>query len=53
MNNILIGFEIMGKGMAGIFVSTLLIIGVVCLLTKITSGSSKKAEKDTAASGEN
>lgn len=37
-NNLLIGLEIMGKGMAGIFVATLLIIGVVCLLSKITSG---------------
>lgn len=35
-NNVLIALEIMGKGMAGIFVATLLIIGVVLLLTRIT-----------------
>lgn len=37
MHNAIIALEIMGKGMAGIFVATLLIIGVVCLLAKITN----------------
>ena len=37
MNNTIIALEIMGKGMAGIFIATLLIVGVVCLLSKITS----------------
>lgn len=46
MNSIWIGLEIMGKGMAGIFVSTLLIIGVVYLLTKITSRRSDKPQSD-------
>lgn len=40
-DNIIIALEIMAKGMGGIFIATLLIIGVVCLLSKITSGSSK------------
>lgn len=35
-NNALIALEIMGKGMAGIFTATLLIIGLVMLLTKLT-----------------
>lgn len=37
MTNTLIALEIMGKGMAGLFVATLLIVGVVYLLGKITS----------------
>lgn len=53
MNNALIGLEIMGKGMAGIFVSTLLIIGVVCLLTKITSTPSKIDKNITPDNSEN
>ncbi|NLL76868.1 MAG: hypothetical protein GX235_06440 [Clostridiales bacterium] len=42
MNNVIIALEIMGKGMAGIFVTTLLIIGIATLLAKITSGESKE-----------
>lgn len=38
MENTRIALEIMGKGMAGIFIATLIIIGVVLLFTKITSG---------------
>lgn len=37
MHQTVIALEIMGKGMAGIFIATLLIIGVVCLLNKITN----------------
>lgn len=37
MNQTVIALEIMGKGMAGIFIATLLIIGVVCLLNKMTN----------------
>lgn len=35
--NILIALEIMGKGMAGIFAATLLIVAVVSLLSRILS----------------
>lgn len=38
-NNVIIALAIMGKGMAGIFIATILIIGVVLLLTKITGKS--------------
>ncbi len=41
MENTMIALEIMGKGMSGIFIATLLIVGVVCLLEKITSKSEK------------
>lgn len=37
-DNILIALEIMGKGMAGIFTATLLVIAVVWLLAKTTAG---------------
>lgn len=40
-NNIIIALEIMAKGMGGIFIATLLIIGLVCLLSKITSAGPK------------
>lgn len=35
--NILIALEIMGKGMAGIFAATLLIVAAVSLLSRILS----------------
>ncbi len=41
--NVIIALEIMGKGMAGIFVATLLIVGMVSLLSRIFS-SDKKSE---------
>lgn len=43
-HNVWIALEIMGKGMAGIFVATLLIIGVVCLLSKVTSAAETAAD---------
>ncbi len=43
--NLLIALEIMGKGMAGIFIATLLIIGVVVILSKITSGNKTDNKK--------
>lgn len=33
--NIMIALEIMGKGMAGIFVATILVMGVVWILKKV------------------
>lgn len=44
MENAIIALEIMGKGMAGIFVATLLIVAIVYLLGKITSKSDKPNE---------
>lgn len=41
--NVIIALEIMGKGMAGIFVATLLIVGMVSLLSRIFS-THKKSE---------
>lgn len=35
MNNFLIALEIMGKGMGGIFVSILIIMGCVVIMNKI------------------
>ncbi len=43
--NALIALEIMVKGMAGIFIATLLIIGVVVVLSKITSRNKKSDDK--------
>lgn len=36
MENIMIALEIMGKGMAGVFVATLLIMAVVWILKKVS-----------------
>lgn len=41
MENTIIALEIMGKGMTGIFVATLLITGIVCLLGTFTSKTKK------------
>ncbi len=38
MSNLAIAFEIMGKGMAGIFVAIIIIMLAVMALGKITSG---------------
>ncbi len=46
MNNVIIALEIMGKGMAGIFITTLIIIGIAMLLSKLTAGSSKKSKEE-------
>ena len=46
MNNVIIALEIMGKGMAGIFITTLIIIGIAKLLSKLTAGSSKKSKEE-------
>lgn len=43
--NLLIALEIMVKGMAGIFITTLIIIGVVVILSKVTSGNKKSDNK--------
>ncbi len=45
-NNVIIALEIMGKGMAGIFITTLIIIGIAMLLSKLTAGSSKKSKEE-------
>lgn len=45
VQNAFIALEIMGKGMAGIFIATLLIIGVVLLLAKVTSGKNQSDDK--------
>lgn len=39
--NVRIALEIMFKGMAGIFVATLLIVGIVYLLSRIFSANKK------------
>ena len=39
--NVIIALEIMAKGMAGIFIATLLIVGMVYLLSRIFSASKK------------
>lgn len=39
MNNIIIALKIMGQGMLGIFVSTLLIMLVITLIGKLPSAS--------------
>lgn len=39
--NVIIALEIMAKGMAGIFIATLLIVGMVYLLSCIFSASQK------------
>ncbi len=46
-DNILIALEIMGKGMAGIFTATLLVIAVVWLLAKATTNSGTASSQDT------
>ena len=43
MNNLAIAFEIMGKGMAGIFVAIIIIMLAVMVLGRVTSG--KKDEQ--------
>ncbi|WP_342756992.1 hypothetical protein [Kineothrix sedimenti] len=45
MDNVIIALEIMGKGMGGIFIATLLIIGIAMLLSKLTAGTGKKSEE--------
>lgn len=50
-HNVMIALEIMGKGMAGIFVATLLIIGVIVIMTKFPSKNtpSDKADSENSA----
>lgn len=45
-NNVLISLEIMWKGMAGIFISTILIIAMATLLSKFTSGKKDNSEEN-------
>lgn len=46
-NNVIIALQIMGKGMAGIFIATALIVAAVYLLGKLTAHdkSQKEAEQ--------
>ena len=44
MNNFLISLEIMGKGMAGIFTATILIMIVVWALGKFSASRSDKKD---------
>lgn len=41
-NNVIIALEIMGKGMAGIFVAILVIMLAVQILAKVTAGQKKE-----------
>lgn len=46
MDNLIKSFQIMGKGMLGIFVVLILIALIVMLLTYLTSGSANKEKDD-------
>ena len=45
--NVIIALEIMAKGMAGIFIATLLIVGMVYLLSRIFSASKNRIPTNT------
>ena len=47
MSNLAIAFEIMGKGMAGIFVAIIIIMLAVMVLGKVTSGKKDEQYDDS------